>query len=60
VRKTGSIVTEMQIICSQCNVSARPIEPVAVSAFAAAATRRALQADETLLDVKPLGYFGRR
>lgn len=59
VRKTGSVVTEMQIVCSECNVSARPIEPDKVNAFEAV-TRRALQADETLLDAKPLGYFGRR
>ena len=46
VRKTGSVVTEMQIICSECNVSARPIEPATVSAFEPAMPR-ALQADQT-------------
>lgn len=55
VRNSGSIVTEMEIICSACNLSARPIKkPVEVLPMS-----RALEADETLLYVKPLGYYFR-
>ena len=59
VQNTGSIVSEMEITCSECNVSARPTEPVTPTTFEATAPR-ALQPDETLLDVKPLSYFRRR
>jgi len=56
VRKAGGAVTEMEIACSECNVSARPIEPSSVNV----ATRSASEADEKSLHRKPLGYFRRR
>ena len=44
VQNTGSVVTEMQIACSECNVSARPIGPSV----------------EGSTYMKPLGNFRRR
>jgi hypothetical protein len=55
VHNAGSAVSEMDIACSECNVSARLIEPRSVKAKAV--TPRTSQADETSLHAKPLGYF---
>jgi len=56
VLNAGNAVTEMEIACSECNVSARPIEPCSVNV----ATPSASEADENSLHGKPLGYFRRR
>lgn len=58
VLRAGSAVTEMDIACSECDVSAKPIEPCSV--MARAVTPGASQADEKSLHGKPLGYFRRR
>ncbi len=58
VQNAGSIVTEMEIACSECSVSARPVEPSSVKAFGAA-TLRAPHDYEKSLRAKPLGYFRR-
>jgi len=55
VQNMGSMVTEMEIACSECRVSARPFEPCA----AKAATPRASYTDQGSLHAKPLGYFPR-
>jgi len=59
MQNAGSVVTEMEIACSACNVSARPIGPSSVKDFGAAIVS-ALQGDDTSLYMKPLGYFRRR
>ena len=56
VLNVGSAVTEMEIACSECNVSARPIDPCSVNV----ATLSASEADENSVHAKPLGYFRRR
>jgi len=56
VLNAGGAVTEMEIACSECNVSARPSGPCSVNV----ATPSASEADETSLRAKPLGYFRRR
>ena len=56
VLNAGGAVTEMEIACSECNVSARPSGPCSVNV----ATPGASEADENSLRAKPLGYFRRR
>jgi hypothetical protein len=53
VLNVGSAVTEMEITCCACNVSARPIDPCSVKAKAVTPES---QADERSLHVKPLGF----
>jgi hypothetical protein len=54
VQNAGSIVTEMEIACSDCNVSARPTDP---SSAKGATSARARQEDEKSLHLRPLTYF---
>ena len=56
VLNAGGAVTEMEIACSECNVSARPNGPCAVDV----AMPNASQPNENSLRAKPLGYFRRR
>jgi hypothetical protein len=56
VLNAGGAVTEMEISCSECNVSARPSGPSSVSIV----TLSPSQVDENSLRAKPLGYFRRR
>ena len=56
VQNAGSIVTEMEIACSDCNVSARPPDPSSVKAFGAVAPSGP-QEDEKSLHVRPVTYF---
>ena len=58
VQNAGSVVTEMEIACSECNVSARPIEPCSVKPFRA--TPRRPLGDEKSLLARSLEYFRRR
>jgi hypothetical protein len=53
VQNAGSGVTEMEIVCSACKVSARPTGPRSLDA----ATSRAIDAVETSLAAEPLAYF---
>jgi hypothetical protein len=56
VQNAGGAVSEMEIDCSECNVSARPIGPRSVKDFGAAAPDDP-QPDDTSLYMKPLWYF---
>ena len=56
VLNAGSAVTEMEIACNECNVSARPSGPCSVNIVALSPS----QVDENSFRAKPLGYFRRR
>ena len=49
VQNAGSVVSEMEIACSECNVSARPIGPSSVKAGPSSHAHDSLRA-------KPLGF----
>ncbi len=55
VQNAGGAVSEMEIDCSECNVSAKPIGPRSVKDFGAAIVS-APRGDETSLYMKPIGY----
>ena len=52
VQNAGSIVSEMEITCSECNVSARPTRPSSANAEPI----RMPHADEDTLHAKTLGF----
>jgi hypothetical protein len=53
VQNVGSRVTEVEIVCSACKVSARPTGPRSLDA----PTSRAIDAVEKSLTAEPLAYF---
>lgn len=56
VLNAGGAVTEMEIACDECDVSARPSGPCSVNVTASGAS----QAGDNSTRAKPLGYFRRR